>query len=175
MKRSGYLENMINPKLDTNLFLLLSHFSPKENVIFPLSGPKTSAFLTKKFFRAARQGPYQFLQSNSICRTHKSTLAFVHTHPWKPHCTLSAETGRFNKSATTIKLLKIRGAPWNDYSDSSDKLTNITAAIRELRTPISDCLTGKLIKYHLSHFSLLSNYWLFFFFLARLMDYKRVR
>lgn len=49
------------------------------------------------------------------------------------------------------------GTPRNDYADSSDKLTDITAVMWELRTLISDCLTGKLIKYYLCHFSLLSN------------------
>lgn len=134
-KFNEYLENRINLKLKDWLcffYTLITHAL----IIFPLSSPKTLAFLTK-------------LIPGLVGRSHNSSFSLsvftelikacrsVYTHTALKATLCSSVDTQFNTLMTTTNVLKLWSVyPWLFFSESSDKPISITAVIKELRTSL---------------------------------------
>lgn len=150
---------MINLKLNTNLYLLHSHFSYK--ILHCLSEIlKHQLPLWKHFSGLTGTTPVTSIQA--VFEELIKTCQPLSTHSPENHTELRLCSREVQQVGPHNKVIKDMGWEHQEMTIQTAQINSPThcTVIKELRTPISDCLIVQLIKYHLSHFPLLSDCWL---------------
>lgn len=150
---------MINLKLNTNLLLLHCHFSYKMLHFLP-AVLKHQLPLQKHF--SGLTGTMPVTAVRAVFEELIKACQPLYTHGPESHAELRFCTWEVQQVGPHNKVIKDMEWEQQEITIQTTQINSPThcAVIKELRTPISDCLTFLLIKYHLSHFSLLSNCWL---------------